>query len=581
MLLRHPWRILILLILVVLVVLGVYLGYLSYRINQELDAVQADAKQFRAAVVKGDRTQTTLALTQLRADSESASGHTGSPLWRLAGHLPVVGDDARGVRTAAEVIDDLSHHGLGELADSATRLRTAVPTNGRVDVEAVARLQAPVADGATALDTAETRLDREDPSGYVGKLKEKYRFLQAEVTAASDVLSSANTAVKVLPTMLGQHGPKNYLLIVQNNAEIRATGGLPGAVSLVRADRGKLSMVKQVAGADFGDTDTPVLPLSKAERQVYGDQLGTYFLDANFTPDFARSSALWKARWDQTQREKVDGVLSLDPVTLSYLLKATGPLKAGGVRLDAHNAVKTLLSDVYARYPDPAVQDGFFRGVAAAIFDKVATSPGDPQALLAGLARGAREHRVYVHSFDPAVQEQLDGSAVAGRLATKTGPNPQVSVTVNDTTGAKMSYYLRYDVGASATYCTKGVQGLTGSMRFRSVAPADAGKSLPETVTGGGKYGIEPGNQLDTVRLYGPVGGKIEKITMNGKPVDVFRFHIGDRPVAMFYVQLEPGQTVDYGWTMTSGKGQTGDSDLWTTPTVASASASGSVASAC
>lgn len=581
MLVRHPWRLLIMVVVAAVVVVAVYLAYLAYRIDQDLGAVQTDASQFRSAVVKGDRTQITLALTRLQADSETASSHTGSPFWSLAGHLPVFGDDARGVRTAADVVDTLSHHGLSELATSATQLHAVVPKDGRINIKAIARLQKPVADGAQALRAADARLAAEDPSGYVGKLKEKYRYLQSEVSTASDMLSSANTAVKVLPAMLGEHGPENYLLIVQNNAEIRASGGLPGAVSLVRADHGKLSMTKQVAGSHFGDSGDPVLPLTRVENALYGPQLGTYFLDANFTPDFARSSELWKARWEQDEGGKVDGVLSLDPVTLSYILKATGPIKADDLSLDSDNAVKTLLSDVYAKYPDPATQDEVFRGVASAIFDKVAKSAGNPQELLAALTRGAREHRVYVHSFDPTVQKQLDGSAVSGTFMTRATKNPEVNVTVNDTTGAKMSYYLRYDVGVSATYCTKSVQGLTGSMELRSVAPSDAGTELPETVTGGGTYGIDPGDQLDTIRVYGPVDGKVGKVSMNGKPVDADTFDQSGRPVAMFYVKLAPGQTVNYAWTMTSGKDQTGDIVMRATPGVESVSPTDTVGSAC
>ena len=68
-------------------------------------------------------------------------------------------------------------------------------------------------------------------------------------------------------------------------------------------------MARQVASNSFGETAEPVLPLTAAERLVYGDELGTYFLDANFTPDFPRASALWRARWEQVYPEQVDGVV--------------------------------------------------------------------------------------------------------------------------------------------------------------------------------------------------------------------------------------------------------------------------------
>ena len=70
--------------------------------------------------------------------------------------------------------------------------------------------------------------------------------------------------------MVGADGPRDYLLVFQNNAEIRATGGLPGAWARVHAQDGKLTIVEQGAGGDFGERATPVLALSKPERAVYG-----------------------------------------------------------------------------------------------------------------------------------------------------------------------------------------------------------------------------------------------------------------------------------------------------------------------
>ena len=207
---------------------------------------------------------------------------------------------------------------------------------------------------------------------------------------------------------------------MQNNAEIRATGGLPGAVSLLEADQGKVRLTRQMAGSAFPELKKPILPLTKEELSLYDRQLGTYFVDANFTPDFPRAAELWRARWERDLGDRIDGVLSLDPVTLSYLLEATGPIEApGGVTLTAENAVDELLNKVYSRFPDPKAQDAWFGLVAKRIFEEVSTGVDDPQRLVQALARGAAEHRVAVHSFDDAEQGRLAGTAVAGELVTK------------------------------------------------------------------------------------------------------------------------------------------------------------------
>ena len=299
-----------------------------------------------------------------------------------------------------------------------------------------------------------------------------------------------------MPGMLGRDGPRRYLVVFQNNAEVRATGGLPGAVAVVEADRGHIELlVQQIAASSFGQAPEPVLPLTTAEQAIYGDQLGTYFLDANFTPDFPRSAALWRARYEQQFRE-IDGVLAVDPVALGYVLGATRPVQAGDLTLTADNVVSTLLNRVYIEIQDPQVEDEVFQEVAKAVFDRVTAGVASSRSLLQALARGADEHRLYVHSFNPVEQAQLSGSEVAGELITDPRAHPQVGLYLNDNTGSKMSYYLRNKVSVKGNNGTDGSQTLSGTARLASLAPADG--SLPDSITGGGVYGsppaLEPGS---------------------------------------------------------------------------------------
>ncbi len=66
--------------------------------------------------------------------------------------------------------------------------------------------------------------------------------IQTKIDDAKSAADSANLAAKLLPDMLGQKGTRRYLLLVQNNAEIRSTGGIPGSFAILKAKNGKLSM---------------------------------------------------------------------------------------------------------------------------------------------------------------------------------------------------------------------------------------------------------------------------------------------------------------------------------------------------
>ncbi|WP_447643586.1 DUF4012 domain-containing protein [Nocardioides zeae] len=571
-------------LLAALLLLGVVLWcvWSVVRTSTDLAAAADDARTLQTAVTSGDDAAADAALASLQEHAASAAGRTDGPLWSAMTWTPFVGDDLDGVRAVSTVLDDLAQDGLAPLVDTASTLEALSPRDGRVDLAAVAGLQDPVARGSEAFRRAEAELDRHDSSGYVGVVREQYRDVVSEVGRAARALDSADRAAQVMPSMLGADGPRQYLLVFQNNAEIRAGGGLPGSAALLTAVDGRIELARQVAGNSFGMTDEPVLPLTDAEDEIWNRQLGTFFLDANFTPDFPRSAELWRARWEQ-EYEPVDGVLAIDPVTLSYVLGAVGPIEVpGGPTLTSDNLVDELLHQVYLRFDDPAQQDAYFNAAAARTFEALSAGSGDPRAFVEALGRGVGEGRVKLHSFDAAEQAVVAGTRIAGELRTDPAdPDPQVGVYLNDTTGAKMSYFLRHEVHVAATSCARGQQRLSGRAYLLSDAPADAAQ-LPDYVTGAGAYGIEPGKQLVSVQIVGPVGGEIEDVTFNDEPyVAAPVVDLEGRPVLTVLAYLDPGFTADVRWTMTTGRDQPGTVQVDTTAGVLPGDLSSTAPSAC
>lgn len=578
----HPWRWFSGIVIVVLIVVIGYTGWLLWTASHNLKAASDDAHALKAAALGNKPSQVSDALDDFSTHVHKARSATDSPMWSVLDHLPGFGDDARGVRTVSRVGDDLAGHGLTELAGALGDIDGVLPQNGSIDAAKLASLVKPVDQGDSALTKASDALATQDPSGYVGPLKDRYRDLQQQVDDAAEAMGVADKALQVMPQMLGADSPKNYLLIMQNNAEVRSHGGLPGAVGLLHAENGRISLVRETSGASFGKAPAPVLPLQAAEKKLYSNNLGSYFLDAGLTPDFPRSADFWKARWEQTQPEKVDGVIELDTVSLSYLLKATGPVTVDGVRLTSDNAVSELLSKVYVRLPNPADQDVFFGKVASAVFQKVATFTGSRQQLLTSLHDATDQGRLLVHSFDPSVQAKLTDTEIAGQLnPTKPTKNPQVGVYFADGTLSKMSYYLLYDTQVKATSCTGGVQSMTGSMTLTSKAPADAKTSLPSYVTGTHLPPSQRGNMLVAVNVFLPSGGTATKLTGKDMEFPQYRAVLDGRPVIATWVLLKPGQSQELHWTMKSGKGQTGDTSLAVTPSIVPGSKSSVVPSAC
>lgn len=263
-----------------------------------LTRAEDDANLLRSALDDRDPGSRDKAVAQLRDHARDAAGHTDGAWWGALTHLPVIGDDATGVRALSRSLDTIAVGGVEPLAASMDEL-DSVTAGGRIDVESVRDLQDPVSRATDAFLTADHDVASLDSSGYAGPLKSRFDRYAELIHDAARSLDSAQTAAEVLPTMVGADGSRNYLLVFQNNAEIRATGGLAGAWARIHADNGKLTIVEQGAGSDFGRRAAPVLPLSPGEREVYGAELGTYFVNAGLTPDFPRAAKLMSVRWEE------------------------------------------------------------------------------------------------------------------------------------------------------------------------------------------------------------------------------------------------------------------------------------------
>ncbi|MEV7431942.1 DUF4012 domain-containing protein [Nocardioides sp. NPDC092400] len=559
-------RLLGLLALTLVLAGAAWAGWTAWRVNDSLARAADDASALQDAVTAGDATAVDNRLAALRTHSDEAADRTDTWTWSALTHVPVVGDDAEGIAVVSDVLSDLSADGLEPLADAADRLDALKPQGGRVDTDALVDLREPVGRARAALDAAAARLAELDSDGFVDRLAIRYDDLEDKVVDARDLMSSTSTALDVMPSMLGADGPRNHLMIFQNNAEVRSTGGLPGALSLVRAEGGKVELARQVPGQTIPATSEPIVPLEDGEKAAFPG-FGYLALNSNVTPDFPRVAEAIRAHYEASYPESLDGVLAVDPVALGYVLGATGPVQVGDVELSADNVVDELLHQAYLRYEDPRAQDLFFQTAARAIFDRVSSGVGDAETLVRALTRATAEGRILVHSFDGSEQAALDGRPIAGELVTD--PNaerPQVGAYFQDSTGGKMSYFLRYGVRATATSCADGVQRITARAVLRSDAPADAA-SLPDYVTSGGAYGTDPGSQLVAMRILGPVGGEIGAITYDGKPIDnAILGEVYGRPITTVIALLEPGRDGTVEWRMTSGEDQTGDVDVSVTP---------------
>ena len=572
-------RALVLLGALLLVVLA-YSAWRAWQVQRDLSAAEQSANEFIAALDSDDAVQRETAIEELREHSQEAREGTGGLWWSGFTHLPLVGDDATGVRALARSLYLVADGAepvtatLGDL-DGVTR-------DGSIDLQKVESLQEPVSDAASAFADAREEVRYLDSSGYAGSLRTRFDDYVERIDDAARNLGVADQAIQVLPTMAGADGPRTYLFVFQNNAEVRGTGGLPGSWSEVRVDDGAIEITRQGSAGNFPFREDPPLPLTSEELRVYGETMGQYFTAATFTPDFPRAAELLRAHYeDRYPQAQLDGVLSLDPVGASYLLPGLGPVVAEGVTLTPDTAVEQLLSDPYQTLT-PRQQNLFFEAVARELFGAITGDLSSPVRFVEGLARAGREGRFLVSPFEPEVRDNLAGTRVLGELASDDGRTPHVDVAMNDATGSKMSYYLRYQAEVRSVSCSDQRQQLIGLVTLRqSIRPADA-RMLPVSVTGGGIYGTTPGEQTVFVQIYGPVGATMSDLMIDGRrEADQSFMTIEGRPVYVLPMSVRSLEDTRITWSMTTGGGQDGGGVVSVTPGVVPGSENSSFAATC
>ena len=152
--------------------------------------------------------------------------------------------------------------------------------------------------------------------------------LQAELDDALAETQSAVRGATLIPPMIGADGQRNYFLALQSNNEARGTGGFFGSFGVITADDGRVG-VRQLAPRRRSSTDQQydALPLDFGPDYyaLYGDDPATW-AGANMSPHYPYAAQLWLKMWEDRTGERLDGVVTTDPVTLSYLLEATGPV---------------------------------------------------------------------------------------------------------------------------------------------------------------------------------------------------------------------------------------------------------------
>lgn len=555
----------------------VWVGARGWLARNELQAAAALPATVEQDLVQGNTMAAQQAARELVKHADRAASLTGDPVWRAAEVLPWVGPNLTAVRESAGVTDSVAVHVLRPLTAISGDVTVAslTPHGGQLNLAPLRKAAPVLARASTALAGAQARAHAIRTDAVIPVVASAVQKLVSGVDDAYKVVNGASNAATLLPPMLGADGPRDYLLLFQNNAELRSTGGIAGAMALLHVDDGRVTLAAQASTSDFPPFPAAVMPLAPDTAALYGSRPARYVQDVNLTPDFTQAAPLAARMWRERFGVSVDGVLAIDPVALGYLLQGAGAVPVGnGDVLTSRNAVPLLLNEAYKRYPDQAQQNAYFASAAAAVFNHLLSDQGNRASLVRGLVKAGGERRILIWSAHPAEQKVLARTVIAGALPRATSRLTPFGVYFNDATGSKMDYYLAAKVGTAARVCeADGRPHATVSVSLTNTAPSSGEEALPTFIEGPLPDVAVPRHVNLRVAVYAPAGSRTLAVTSRRTAYPANASVDQGRTVVQFDVDLAPGASRTIHLDFLQPTGASLDTTAVVTPAVSVSSA--------
>jgi len=411
------------------------------------DALQAA----RGAALAGDLARARTALDDASSSFASASDGLHGPVGTAARLVPWAGNSADAAAAIADAGTMLST-AAGRLVDGLGRLPDGVgslaPHDGVVPLGRYAALAGAVrAAHDEAAQAAATLAGA--PDSFMPRVIARARWDgQAQADRLSADLDGIASLLGGAPAFGGADGRRRYLVLAQNPAELRGTGGLWGAYAILTLDDGRAT----VSGArptqalrDFpkGRVADPSEDYARNYDQYGG--AGSW-QNMNATPDMPAAAQAALANYALGEGVHLDGVFAVDPFALKSLLEVTGPITVPGAgSITAENVVDETTNRAYSTFPGATQRKDVLGTAAATVFARFLGMDQQGIARLRAISTAVVNGHLRIYSTVPQIESGLSALGVDGALAQPAGD--VMGVTVNNGSASKIDYYATRSVG--------------------------------------------------------------------------------------------------------------------------------------
>lgn len=475
----------------------------------------------------------------------SAQVTLSRPAPRIAALIPAFGSNISAIDKLARSGREATRAGLS-LLDAAEALSLKSDNMGSLYVDGrlnlgpfkLATKHMELANHKLAIAQAEAK---EAQKGLlIPQIKKPLKQYSEEIDQIYKSTVRVEKVLRLIPSFLGSDEKRSYFLAVQNNTELRATGGLIGDYGIVTVNNGKIELVKfEEIHVLERENQLPVKATKDFIERYERFASTSNWLNANMSPDFPTVSNVLLQLYEDTTGERLDGIIGIDPVGLKYLLEAIGPTQTqDGIVVEAKNAIDWTLVDAYKVFEERQDRKDFLKDVATAVWKRIERGDfKDPRLLSIKLTKALNDKHMVLYSTLKSEEQTIKDLGYAGALDTTKGDYLQV--VVQNQGGNKVDVYLDQHIDYNASINKDGMLVSKVTVTLKNNAPRTG---LPLYVSGSHPLGAKDAESHLYLSAYVPGGSRLLKCTHNSKKGNPEIGSEMDKTIFSYYLKIPAGE---------------------------------------
>ncbi len=311
-----------------------------------------------------------------------------------------------------------------------------------------------------------------------------------------------------IPNLVGMQQQKTYLVLFQNNTELRPGGGFIGSYGLLTLNHASVInfTIHDVYDAD-GQLKGHIEPPFAIRR--YLPSVHLYLRDSNFDVDFTKNAYMAAFLLQQETGQQVDGVIGIDLSFVQNLVKGLGSVYVPDYNETVTAQNMFLLTENHAEknfFPGSTQKKDFLRSLFIAIQNKLSEKNSIGITFINQLIESIQQKHMLFAFSNASTQELFTANNLSSSLwdARKNEEN-----TVNDFLGIneanlgvdKVNYWITREVSQSVNIADSGV--VSGSVTLK--------------IANTSKGTWPAGEYKSYLRFILPEGAALKKIIINGQ----------------------------------------------------------------